>query len=306
MKILMLHDIRDFDENFFPKRYELPYFLNNSQFDNILNNLRISKSKILEIDDEINININTYKDDIVILTFDDGLKDHLSVARNLASKKIKGCFFIPSGPILEKSIIDSHKIQFVLASASPIKIVDYIKKEFELYFNISSDELNYYYQSRWKNNIWPKEMVFVTRMLREYKDSKWKRIILNQIFSKYVTKDHEDFSSQFYLNKDNVNEIKSLGHHIGGHGHYSYDLKFEDLHTINDELNSMNKFLTDLNIDKKVYAYANGGFNNYVKEKISDLGFQLAFTTANSKLKNFKNKLELPRIDPSKTKLILK
>ena len=120
MNILMLHDIREFQENFFPERYKLPSFLSPQQFNNIINNLTNSKSNILSLNDSLLINDINISNNLTVLTFDDGLKDHLAIARDLASENIKACFFIPSGPILEKSIIDSHKIQFILASISSL------------------------------------------------------------------------------------------------------------------------------------------------------------------------------------------
>ena len=300
----MLHDIREFDESFFPERYRLPYFLEPKQFDNIINNLLIRKCNILSFGEELKIYDNNIVKDITMLTFDDGLKDHLSIARSLASKNIKACFFIPSGPIFEDSIIDSHKIQFILASVLPYKIVDFINNSFESTFNIPRYKLNEYYISRWSNNIWSKEMVFVTRVLREYPDKIWKRNLINDLFYKYVSNDSRAFSNEFYLSYEDVLEIKSLGHTIGGHGHYSYDLRFEDRDTIESEIFKMNAFLTILTQDVKYYAYANGGYNEFVISKLTELNFDLAFTTGHRLVHKTDKPFEIPRIDATKTDLI--
>lgn len=304
MNILMLHDIREFDESFFPERYRLPYFLEPKQFDNIINNLLIRKNKLLSFEEELLICEDNIVKDITMLTFDDGLKDHLSIARSLASNNIKACFFIPSGPLFEHSIIDSHKIQFILASVLPHKIVDFINNSFENSFNRSHDILNEFYTSRWPNNIWSKEMIFVTRVLREYPDKIWKRNLINDLFYKYVSNDSKAFSNEFYLSYEDVLEIKSLGHTIGGHGHYSYDLRFEDLDTIESEIFKMNAFLTNLMQDVKYYAYANGGYNEFVINKLSEFNFDLAFTTGHRLVQISDKPLEIPRIDATKTDLI--
>ena len=218
MNILMLHDIRKYDKFFFSERYKLPSFLTTQQFNNIINNLINNKTNILSLNDSLTISDKNILSNLTVLTFDDGLQDHLSIARDLASKNIKACFFVPSGPVLENSIIDSHKIQFILASTSSEKIINYIKKNYEDNFNESANNLNKYFISRWQNNVWSKEMVFITRFFREFEKKIWKRELIDKLFFDYVTNDSIAFSSEFYLNINDVKEIASLGHNIGGHG----------------------------------------------------------------------------------------
>jgi hypothetical protein len=304
MNVLMLHDIREFDEKFFPNRYKLPYFLQPWQFDKMLNNLQ-KKSKMFSLNEKFTIHNKYIFQEINLLTFDDGLKDHLSIARKLATQNIKACFFIPSGPITERKIIDSHKIQFLLAAVLPEKIIEYINKSFEENFNKSSTLLNQYYKSRWTNNIWTDEMIFITRVLREYNNYGWRRKLINDLFCKYVSKDYKSFSNDFYLSYEDVVEIKSLGHVIGGHGHYSYDLRFEDYDTINDEIHGMNIFLDGLMQSEKYYSYANGGYTDYVLMRLTENKYDYAFTTVPSKVEATDTPLKIPRIDPTKTNLIL-
>ena len=103
MKYLMLHDIRDISLNFFPKRYQFPYFYTIKEFEELL-----IKFRPTSFNDK---DTNKY-----IYTFDDGLIDHFYIAKLLSMKRIKAIFFIPSAPVLEREMIDSHKIQFILAS----------------------------------------------------------------------------------------------------------------------------------------------------------------------------------------------
>jgi peptidoglycan/xylan/chitin deacetylase (PgdA/CDA1 family) len=304
MNILMLHDVREFNNHFFPERYKLPYFLKPDQFDCLIKNLINSNSKVLSLRETIIINEETIDQNIQFLTFDDGLKDHLQIAHTLHSQNIRASFFIPSGPILENSIIDSHKIQFILASTHPNNIVLFIRKSYKEYFNKPESDLDVFFISKWINNIWSKEMVFVTRVLREFPDSIWKRKMIDQLFCKYVTSDTKSFSSDFYLNIEDIFEILSLGHYIGGHGHYSYDLRFEDHKTIVKEIDEMDNFISQFNQDKKLYAYANGGFNDFVIEQILFRNYDYAFATGHRKVEKTDPHWVIPRIDATKTKLI--
>lgn len=304
MNVLMLHDIREFDEGFFPERYKLPSFLVPRQFFNILRNIEAKGGSFISLDDEFNLNLDTLHRSKTLLTFDDGLKDHLFIARELAKKKIKGCFFVPSGPILERSIIDSHKIQFVLASEALDVLVSYIKESHvksACQFNINLDE---YFMSRWRNNVWKKEMIFVTRVLREHPDKIWRRQLLDDLFLKYVTSDTISFAAEFYLSYEDVEEIKSFGHIIGGHGHYSFDLRYEESVNVESELLSMSNFLLKINQNVKLYAYANGGYTDFVLKELVGLGFDFGFTTEHRAIVDLERPFELPRIDGTKTNLI--
>jgi hypothetical protein len=296
----MLHDIRENSKNFFPERYKLPYFITTDQFNCILKIFEDKKIPLPTLNEELIFTKNHISNDLSVLSFDDGLKDHLEVARQLASKNIKACFFIPSGPILESKIIDSHKIQFILASTKSEKVVNFIKKSYESHFNCSANALDEFYISRWKYNIWTKEMVFVTRVLREHCEYLWRRDLIDDLFYNYVSKDSVCFASEFYLNLDEVYEIISLGHLIGGHGHYSFDLRFETYDTINSEIAKTNKFLNNLSQSQKVYAYANGGYNQNVLEVLKVYEFDYGFTTKNHSASLTDFALEMPRIDATK------
>ena len=113
MKILMFHDIRDLDYNFFPERYKHHSFLSVTQFKKgievILNNISNPDNIINKLPDPL---FNKK----FILTFDDGLKDYLWVAEYLAKKNISAIFFVPIGIIKEKKFIDSNLIQFLLST----------------------------------------------------------------------------------------------------------------------------------------------------------------------------------------------
>ncbi|HIE82956.1 MAG TPA: polysaccharide deacetylase, partial [Dehalococcoidia bacterium] len=63
------------------------------------------------------------------LTFDDGFSDHYrTVFPILAKREISGTFFAPAGPLLERCVLDVHKIQFILAGTRNVSgIVSLIK-----------------------------------------------------------------------------------------------------------------------------------------------------------------------------------
>src|SRR5262249_44751334 len=53
--------------------------------------------------------------DVCLLTFDDGLKEQMAAARWLHENGYWGIFFVPTLPIVEKIVLDVHKLHMVRA-----------------------------------------------------------------------------------------------------------------------------------------------------------------------------------------------
>ena len=82
--------------------------------------------KIIGIDELLtNIHNEKNSDNTILLTFDDGLKDHYEyVYPILKDYQIKGIFFPSVEPLIENNVLDVHKIQFILAMfKEPEKII---------------------------------------------------------------------------------------------------------------------------------------------------------------------------------------
>ena len=284
----MLHDIRDIKLDFFPERYKFPYFYTNKEFKELLENF-----EPISFDQK---EANKY-----IYTFDDGLIDHLNVAELLFQKGIKSIFFIPSAPVINREMICSHKIQFILASSSEEKILSKLLNTISKEFYIEDDYLEQFKISKWPNNIWSNEMVFITRILREFMTSSERSYLLDYLFSQFVSSDQKDFANNFYLSFQQVKEISDMGHLIGGHGNKSRDLLYCTIPEIKDEILISNEFISHFNSGLKIYAYANGGFNDYAIELLNSLNFQKAFTTnLENKGSSTLDQFFCKRLDPSK------
>lgn len=264
----MLHDVRDIDVNFFPKRYRLPYFYNKKRFLELLSFLPPAS-------------FDEYHEDKYVYTFDDGLKDHLWTAEKLYQKGVRGIFFVPAAPILENKMIDSHKIQFLLASAPEEDLSSYLLECLIQEFEVDELTVREFQKSRWKNNIWSTDMIFITRCLREFGTPCERTFLLTKLFDKYVNYEEKRLAREIYLTVEEVRRIKEMGHLIGGHGVHSYDLRFRaDVDCLNEISGSfafIDNFLSEG--EQKMYAYANGGVNEKIHQHCIDRGFSLAFTT---------------------------
>ena len=291
IRAFMYHDVRDLEDTKFPERYKLKSFLNVKQFENqidyIKNNYTIIKSS-----DILDIDLKEEKKDYAILTFDDGLKDHYkNVYSYLNKHNIPATFCVASRPILEHHIIDSHKIQFILASTDEKKLTDVILHILaKNYDHLKQNIWDKYSISKWKNNWWTPEMVFITNCLRDNTH------IIDDLFTEYVGIDSEQFSKDLYLN---VNEIEEISNNklmtIAGHGYTSTDLTkvFSPYNDIKKSIEFIKKYT-----DKIIFSYPNGGYMGVVKY-LRELNCSVSFTTEPktiTELDDF-NPLLFPRYD---------
>lgn len=271
IRAFMFHDIRNLEDTNYPKRYNLKSFLNEEQFKYQVNLIK-NKYKIISSLDVKNIDIHNDDNDYAVLTFDDGLSDHFKVYKYLRSLKITGTFLIPKMPIIENKVMNTHKIQFILASTDEKIIKDEILGLFDNKEKIWKD----YSTTKWKNNWWSEEMIFITNFLRRYNDSNLNHTQLTDyLFDKFVTKDELNFSKDLYLNKKNIEEMSNNGMIIGGHGDVSENLLLID--DYKTDINESKKFISKYS-NEFIFSYPNGGYNDIIKTHMNSINCSISYS----------------------------
>lgn len=285
----MYHDIRD--SKSYKKRYDLKSFLKIDEFkkhiDYIVKNYKVIKTK-----DIVN-NINS-DENLAIITFDDGLKDHYDIINILLEYKITGTFLIPTLPISDGKMIHSHKIQFILASEDESILKNRILKMIE---GDKNEIYEKYSVTNVKDNWWSKDMIFITNFLR-YGD-KYKHIT-NFLFEEIVTKNEKNFCKDFYLNEEQVVEMINSDMEIGGHG-YTSDILNDD--NMFNEIDKSIDYIKKFHDNDIIFSYPNGVFNDKIVSYLSKKKCKFAYTTEKSVLNN-NELLKIPRFDGPQTILI--
>ncbi len=304
--ILMYHDIRDLKYTKFKNRYLMRSFLRRNTFEDHLKKIKkeFNVISLEELKFLFKYNSKISKP-IAVLTFDDGLIDHYNVAELLLNYELPGAFFIPTKCLKQNFVIHTHKIQFILNSNNHQAIIKDIFKYAKWNQVEQNSVWEQYSQSRWKNNWWTKEYVFITNFLRKF-PSPIKYSICNYLFEKYVKCSEEELSKDLYMNLKQVKELKSNGFTIGGHGHSS--LEFSELtnHEQQVEIKNNYQFLKSINENIKTISYPNGSYNENSLMLLGKNKFDLAFITNDvgfNSLKNI-NPLLINRIDASQNDLL--
>lgn len=243
--------------------------------------------KILTVDqffDSINEN-RTIPDNSILLTFDDGFKDHyLNVFPILKKNNIHGLFFPPGKIIDENFLLDVHKIHFVLASSNNyqniiheiFKIIDEHKEE----YNLETPE-SYFEKLAIPSKFDPKEIIFIKRILQKGLPRSARVKFTNFLFEKFVKQDQKTFADNLYLSIEEIHEMIEGGMYFGSHGYeheWLTDLTSDELE---NEIAKSKKFCSKLKQSYKnlIFCYPYGNYNKKVIEKLKDKKFNLGLTT---------------------------
>lgn len=291
MKSVMYHYVRSYDKNY-PK-YN---FLNKKKFKDQIS--LFSKAGIISHKKEIFSSNNKY-----LLTFDDGLKDHIWVAEELKKNNCIGIFFISSSPLQEEKIQDVHKIHLILGKIDSLLAIEELKKFSQ------KNGLKFYSQGEiTNNNKWAykdyddeETTKIFKRIMNFNKSLKDKEKVLNHLLNFFEIK---TTYKNYYMSKKEIKYISELGMLIGSHGHshnllsnlsYNFQLR---------ELKRSKKFLENfLKKECNIFCYPYGGVKSYnanTLKILKKLNYNLAFSLGNRDIKKndiLKKPLELPRYD---------
>jgi len=240
-----------------------------------------------------------------LLTFDDGYIDHyMTVFPILNEKKIQGSFFPPAKAILYDEVLDVNKIHFILAFSynkidKLLKDIYSCLDKYRLKYNLKNNSY-YYSKLAIKDRFDVAEVIFVKRLLQVELEGKLRKLIVDELFKNYVTKDEKSFSRELYMDLDQIKCMVRNGMYVGSHGFNHSWLNMLQYDEQENEIDQSLRFLNLVNAPTKnwVMCYPYGLYNDSLIEIIKKKGCSLAFTTKVD-LSNLtkKNAYTLERLD---------
>ena len=302
MKALMYHYVRKFDLNFpYSKHKEI------EDFEKEIKNLISLGYKFKNVTEAINsLKRDEDLNKVILLTFDDGLKDHLDAAKILKHLGIpKGTFYIPTQPYLNNEILHVHKAHLILSKEGE-KSLDLLFEACNLLDISITDHNNYEIEkenfknaySRFDANSKIKEF---KRLINFYGSIGVRDLLLDEIITKLgIFKKAEEL----YLSFDEIKEISEMGFEIGSHGVSHTLLSRLDKEKQREELSSSKKFLEYL-ISKEInsFCYPYGGkksYNKHTLRLLKEVNYHNAISVEQRNINKatIKNNLfEIPRYD---------
>jgi peptidoglycan/xylan/chitin deacetylase (PgdA/CDA1 family) len=238
----------------------------------------------------------------LILTFDDGYKDHYEyVLPELKKNKLTGFFYPPSKVVEHKTVLDVNKIHFILEKEEDKKKIlndiNFLLKKYS-HKNIFDMKIDIgLLKSRYDNF----ETTLIKKLLQILLPEKIRQKILNNLVEKYLNLSVKDFSKKLYINSKELVEMYKDGMHIGSHGEFHHRWgtlsKNKQLEDINNSINFFKKL--NLDIKKLSVCYPHGSYNKDTLKIINKVGFNFGLTTDVGIIsnKNLKNNFAFPRLN---------
>ena len=294
-KVVMYHYIRKFDKT-------KPYFnfLHFNDFKKQINYFFKNKN-FIKITDNLDKNFNKNK---FLLTFDDGLKEHLKIAKYLKKKNILGIFFI-SGMEIEKSdFLPVHKIHLIFGKYNLEEILNIFNK-FKLKTKFDQNVFLIFEKQKkflkGKKLISENDKKIYLKTLLNNLDQKNNNIVKNIFNYCFNKKEQRKIFKKFYLNSEDVIKLDKMGMKIGGHG---YKHRVLSKLNFNKQKQAIHKSLNVLSniLNKKIdfFCYPYGGFKVFNQNTIRILKRKkivYSFSVESKDWTNKSNKFYIPRYD---------
>jgi peptidoglycan/xylan/chitin deacetylase (PgdA/CDA1 family) len=233
----------------------------------------------------------SWPDDACLLTFDDGLVEHLeTVAPALERRGLTGVFCPPGRAVAERIPLDVQRTQFLLAVTEDHEALG----RRILAAADDPDRL-------WDENTPPHRFdlpatVFVKRALQDGLPEGRREAILGELFSEFVTEDERAFADSLYLTLAGCRELVRRGHEVIGHGWAHRRLELLDEPGLRDELERTRGFVEDVG-GTWALCYPYGSRDETTLRLLEADGCAAGLTTEPRRATAADPLLELPRID---------
>ncbi|MCR5691302.1 MAG: polysaccharide deacetylase family protein [Eubacterium sp.] len=239
----------------------------------------------------------------LLLTFDDGYIDHYRYVFPLLKEYgMQGSFFVPSGILKYKKVLDVNKIHFILACG---QVDELVKEIFSMMDDLRAgglelEENQVIFEKLAVANRWDsKEVIFIKRLLQTYLPEEIRGQMVDRLFEKTVGRSEEDFSRELYMNLDQIREMKEAGMFFGLHGERHYWLNQLPEDKMKEDIgNSLKYFESVIDPDYLAINYPYGGYNQEVVDYAKEIGCKIGFSVEARPVDYKKdNPLTLPRLD---------
>jgi peptidoglycan/xylan/chitin deacetylase (PgdA/CDA1 family) len=299
LTIVMYHYVRPIKESKFPgiKGLELDGFKRQLDY--------LSENFIIVSTEQV---INAAKhstplpNDSCWLTFDDGYKDHFKyVLPELLGRNLHGAFFPPRVAIEEDQVLDVNLIHHILSCASDAQQLVSTLNSHCFNQGIPESHLNACYKKyAVPNRFDSAEIIYVKRMLQHVLPEQLRSSIVKMMFKEFVGLSVTEFSSELYMQIDEVRELVHNGMYVGSHGSMHYWLDEISPDEQEKDIKQSLKFLERVGAPTKdwVMCYPYGAYNDSTTSLLESIDAVLGVTTE-ARVANliYDNPLKLPRLD---------
>ena len=230
-------------------------------------------------------------EDACLLTFDDGLVEHLAtVAPALERRGLTGVFCPPGRAVVERVPLDVQKTQFLLAESD-----DHDALGGRILERVHDPE-RFRAENTPPHRYDPPETVLVKRALQDGLPEPERTQVLDELFVEVVGLDERAFADSLYLTLGECRELVARGHEVIGHGWEHRRLGLLDEGAQRRELERTHEFVAECG-GTWALCYPYGSRDATTLELLRASGCPVGLTTEPRRATADDPLLELPRID---------
>jgi len=241
----------------------------------------------------------------VLLTFDDGFKDHYQyVLPELKKRHITGFFYIPTNHYKlkspERKLLGVHRVHYLLGKYDAALLFNEIINMIDTSF-LEVDKMSEFDTEIYKDQENSKSQYDFKRMFNYYIKYEHRDEILDSLMKKYF--DETELYKLTYLDESEFIEIENEGNIVGSHTENHCVLSRLPFNEQLREIGDSFAFLeSKLSMPVKSFCYPYGLSSSYNLETLDilrKLNVHHAFVVGNCEVnsKIIKNKFEITRID---------
>lgn len=152
----------------------------------------------------------------VVLTFDDGIKDHYTfVLPELLKRDLWGIFYVPYNAYERKKLLGAHRVHMLLGEFGGQKILESLAKKVSREM-LSHEHVEAFQALTYAGLTDDNASTEVKRILNYYIDEKYREAVLDDLMNNFF-KDEPALIKDYYLSRANLKELAGAGMMIGAH-----------------------------------------------------------------------------------------
>jgi len=235
----------------------------------------------------------------VVLTFDDGFKDHYcNVLPILQERNLWGIFYVPTGHYKDKKILNVHRLHHLLGKYDAKLLLGDILKTIDASM-LNEDKIYEFDKEIYKDQELGEFEFLFKRLFNYYLHDRYKTSALNEVFRKFLNE--EEIYDKLYLTNEELIEMEKCGSIVGSHTMTHPVLSTLDYIQQEKEIKESYAYLNSfLKMRLKSFCYPYGGPATYNQDTfriLKENDVHHAFIVGNKPLDSVDNRYALTRVD---------
>ena len=266
LSIVMYHYVRDLEHSRYPGIKGLPLDLFVEQLDYLQRHYVVTRPE--DVIAAAKSNGDSLPRNAIVLTFDDGYRDHYdNVFPVLFERGLSAMFFPPVKAVANHQLLDVNKIHFILASVEdPARLLPDLFEtldEHRAQYGLESNEA-YYQRLAVANRFDPPEVIFIKRLLQHELPEHPRNAITQHLFERFVGVAEATLAQELYVSEEQLKVMIGCGMYVGSHGADHLWLDRVDPEQQARDVDESLAFLARLGapVDDWVMSYPYGAYND--------------------------------------------